>query len=63
MPVVTPVKRGTRPEEVPVGLLPEDEGEEPLESVLSEALDESVLLVESLFLVPKLRSTVKRNPP
>lgn len=65
MPVVTPVKRGTRPDEVPVGLLLDDgEEPEPLESLLSEALDEPVpvLLVESLFLVPKLRSTVRSDP-
>lgn len=55
MPVVAPVKRGRRPEVVPDGLLPEDEDEEPLGSLLSEALlDAPELSVVSFFLVPKL---------
>jgi hypothetical protein len=54
VPVVVPVKSGTRPEDVPVGLLPEDEEEEPLGSLLSEALDAPEVSVESFFLVPKL---------
>jgi hypothetical protein len=59
VPVVTPVKRGTRPEDVPDGLLPEEEDEEePLGSLLSEALDAPEVSVESFFLVPKLSQVI-----
>lgn len=63
MPVVTPVKRGTPADDVPVGLLPLllEEDEEVLGSLLSETLDESELVVESFFLVPKLVGNVNSS--